>query len=394
MKWDPALDGVQDHRKQGRIPTSVIVRSAVVMGLCRLGSLNALGQTRRSSFWRRWLGQELPSADTMGRVAALVDIQGVQSLARQLYTRLKRGKALSAPGHGLLVAVVDGHETHATYKRHCEGCLERTVHMATADRIQYYHRLVALTLVTRDLRLMLDAEPMQPGEDEVAVALRLLDRVIEHYPRAFDVIQGDALYTDPRFFHWALDHGKNAMAVLKNEGRDLLQEAQQLFTERPAQIIHEASGLQERWDLEGFRTWPQVRVPVRVVRCRQTQTVRRQLDGQAQQQDSEWYWVTTLPQRQVTTGAVVQIGHHRWDIENHGFNELVNQYHADHVYRHEPTALLVFWLLTQWCLNVFTAFFFRNLKPAARTAVSMLHVARVVLAELYLPLIRAPTPSR
>jgi hypothetical protein len=53
--------------------------------------------------------------------------------------------------------------------------------------------------------------------------------------------------------------------------------------------------------------------------------------------------------------------------------------------------MLVFWLLTQLCLNIFTAFFRRNLKPAARVAVSMLHVARLLLAELYLPLARAPT---
>jgi hypothetical protein len=106
---------------------------------------------------------------------------------------------------------------------------------------------------------------------------------------------------------------------------------------------------------------------------------------------ADWYWVTTLPTKHASTGAVVRIGHARWGIENEGFNELVNQYHADHVYRHEPTAMLVFWLLTQLSLNVFTAFFRRNLKPAARAAVSMLHVSRLMLAELYLPLVRAPT---
>lgn len=391
MKWDSVLETLLDHRKQGRIPTPVVVRAAMVMCLCRLGSLNALGQTQGSGFWRRWLGQALPSADTIGRVACMMDLQGVRTLGRHLYDRFKRGKALPPPAHGLIAAVVDGHETHATYKRHCSGCLERTVHTAAGDRVQYYHRLVALSLVTRDLRLMLDAEPILAGEDEVAVALRLLDRVIQDYPRAFDLIQGDALYADPRFFHWAIDHGKHAMAVLKNERRDLLQDAQQLFGERLPDTVREGSGLRECWDLEGFTTWPQVRVPVRVVRSRQTRTVRRQLDGQPHQEVSDWYWVMTLSQRQASTGAVVQIGHHRWDIENQGFNELVNEYRADHVYRHEPTALLVFWLLTQWCLNIFTAFFRRNLKPAARAAVSMLHVARLVQSELYLPLIRAPT---
>jgi len=385
------VEAIRDRREQGRIPTASIVRAVMVMFFCRLGSLNALGQTRVRGLWSQLIGQSLPSPDTIGRVAGLIDLQGVRSLARHIYERLKRGKALVAPAHGLLAAVVDGHETHASFKRHCPGCLKRTIHTSRGDRIQYYHRVVALSLVSQDLRLMLDAEPMAPGEDEVAAAMRLLDRVICRYPRAFDLVQGDALYADPRFFHWALDHGKQALAVLKNERRDLLQDAQRLFENLPPTRLRDGSCLRECWDLEGFTTWPQVRVPVRVVRSRETRAIRRQIDGKLRQMVSDWYWVTTLPTQQASTGVVVQLGHGRWDIENQGFNELVNQWHADHVYRHEPTALLVFWLLAQVCLNVFSAFFRRNLKPAARAAMSMIHVGRLVQAGLYLPMSWAPT---
>jgi len=391
LKWDAPLEAIQDGRQQGRIPTSAIVRAILAMCFCRLGSLNALGQTKPSPFWRRWLGGDLPSPDTIGRVACLVDLDDVRALAHHLYERLKRGKALGPPPHGLIAAVVDGHETHATYKRHCPGCLERRIQTAQGERIQYYHRLVAVSLVLGELRLLLDAEPIRRGEDEVAVALRLLDRVVRDYPRAFDLVQGDALYADPRFFLWAIEHGKDALAVLKDDRRDLLQDAQRLFEDIPPTSVRNGPCLRECWDLEGFTTWPQVPAPVRVVRSRETRSTRRQLDGQTQTQTSEWYWVTTLPRAQAPTGVVVQIGHGRWDIENQGFNELVNRYHADHVYRHEPTALLVFWLLTQLALNVFVAFFRRNLKPAVQKAYSMLHVARSMLAELYAPLAREPT---
>lgn len=391
LKWDGPLDAIRDRRSQGRIPAAVVVRAALAMCLCRLGSLNALGQTAGQGFWRRWLGQPLPSPDTLGRVAGLIDVSGVRALGHHLYDRLKRNKTLVPPVHGLIAAVVDGHETHASYKRHCPGCLERTIHAAEGDRIQYYHRLVAVTLVTHDVRLMLDAEPMLPGEDEVATALRLLDRVIEQYPRAFDLIQGDALYADPRFFNWAIDHGKDAFAVLKDDRRDLLVDAKRLFEDTPATSLPRGNVQRDCWDMEGFTTWPQVHAPVRVIHARETRTVRRQLDGQTDTQVAQWFWVTTLPIRNASTGAAVRIGHDRWGIENEGFNELANQYHADHVYRHEPTALLVFWLLTQLCLNIFTIFFLRNLKPAARTAVSMLHVARLLLAELYRPTTHAPT---
>ena len=391
MKWDAPLDAIQDGRVQGRIPTSAIVRAVLAMGLCRLGSLNALGQTQSSSFWPKWLGHALPSPDTIGRVAGLVDVESLRALGHHVYERLKRGKALSPPPHGLLALAVDGHETHATYKRHCPGCLERTIHTTNGDRIQYYHRLVAASLVTADLHILLDAEAILSGEDEVAVALRLLDRLVRDYPRAFDVVQGDALYADCRFFNWAIDHGKDALAVLKNDRRDLLQDAQRLFEDQPPRVVKDAGVHRQCWDMEGFTTWPQVKTPVRVVRSNETRQVRRQLDGQVRQEVSQWYWVTTLRARPAPTGAVVQMGHGRWGIENEGFNELVNQYHADHVYRHQPTAMLVFWLLTQLCLNVFAAFYRRNLKPAARTAASMLHIARLLLAELYPPQARAPT---
>ena len=77
-----------------------------------------------------------------------------------------------------------------------------------------------------------------------------------------------------------------------------------------------------------------------------------------------------------------QLGHARWDIQNQGFNELVNRWHADHVYRHEGTAMLVMWLLTMLAANLFAAFYGRDLKPALRAAFDTLHIARQMLTEL------------
>ena len=233
LEWEERLEAIGDTRRQPRIPGVRILRAAVVMFLCRLGSLNALDQTRSSRFWKRYLGGVLPSADTMGRVAALVDSEDLRALHHHLYFRLKRIKALEPSAHGLMVAVLDGHESHATFRRHCVGCLQRTLHTAEGDRIQYYHRYVGLQLGGREAYLMLDAEPLHPGEDEVAAALRLLDRVLPAYPRVFDVLLGDAWYADSRFFNYALDHGKDALAVLKDNRRDLLQDAYALFGQTP-----------------------------------------------------------------------------------------------------------------------------------------------------------------
>lgn len=390
LRWEGRLDAVTDNRRAPRIPTQVVLRSVVVMFLARLGSLNSLEQSRASRFWRKWLGDPMPSADTIGRVCALAEPAEIRALAHHVYSRLKRMKAMEPPAHGLMAAVLDGHESHATYRRCCQGCLKRVLHTAAGDRIQYYHRHVTIQLLAKDMRLLLDAEPIAPGEDEVATAIRLLERVIHTYPRAFDVVLGDALYADSRFFNYILGKGKDAMAVLKDDRRDLLEDARNLFEQMPPVIANQGKTRTAQWDIEGFTSWPQVHQSVRVVASNETRTVKRQIDGRDEQLYCEWIWVTTLAKAQATTKAVVQLGHDRWKIENEGFNELTNRQHGDHVYKHDACAMLVFCLLAMLCMNVFEAFYRRNLKPALRWAVSMLHISRQIAAELYQGLSNGP----
>jgi hypothetical protein len=106
------------------------------MMVARMGSLQALEQERGNRFWRRWLGVELSSADTAGRVFAQVEIAGLRVALRALYSRLKRNEALSKrEDHAVLI--LDGHESSASYYRCCPGCLERVVHTQEGDRLQF-----------------------------------------------------------------------------------------------------------------------------------------------------------------------------------------------------------------------------------------------------------------
>ena len=215
-----SLSLIEDSRKQPVLLTSVIVKSAFTMFLGRLGSLNALEQLKtRSSYLLDFLGAMLPSADTIGRVFSLIDPGTIRAANRKIYTDLKRNKCLETPVHGLIAVNFDGHETHATYKQHCDGCLERTINKGKDnEEIQYYHRHVTAQLVFRNFSMLLDAEPQLPGEDEVACAIRLFERIIVDYPRAFDVVAADALYAKSNFFNVVLLHKKDVIAVLKMTG--------------------------------------------------------------------------------------------------------------------------------------------------------------------------------
>lgn len=383
------LAKVSEGRPQAYIPTLVSLKAAQAMFWARLGSLNALESLAQARFWRQWLGQPLCSADTLGRVHANLHCASLRDGLHYVYQRLKRNKALLLNlGHD--IAVLDGHESHATYRRRCPGCLQRTVHTQQGDRLQFYHRNVTLMLLAGappgrpSLRLLLDAEPQRPGEDEVATALRLLDRVLLAYPRAFDLVLADALYATAPFFNFLLAHHKHALVVLKDERRNLYQDVQGLF-----KLVQPQKGRYRSrdclWgDFPDLVSWPEVKGPVRVIRSLETYGVRQQRTGQRVQQTSDWIWVTTLSPQQAWTERAVGIGHQRWDIENQGFNELVNGWHADHVYKHHPTAIEAFLLAAFLAYNVFHAFLVLNLKPQIRRGKPQIFWARLMAAELYL----------
>ncbi|MBU4217472.1 MAG: transposase [Actinobacteria bacterium] len=354
----------------------------MLMMLARLGSLNALEQQEGSAFWSRWLGRPMPSADTVGRVFETIDLEAIRSCIHHVYTRLKRNKALGEFG-GVYALVIDGHESFSSYLQSCQGCLKRRVRAGDGERTQFYHRNVSAVLVTRDFTVLLDVEEQRKGEDEVACATRLCRRVLMNYPRAFQVVLADALFLRSDFFKFLLDHGKDVICVLKDERRDLMEDARSLFKSEPPILIDDGNVKREVWDIEGFTSWESLGRPVRVVRSLETRRVTRQLTGEEEAETSEWMWVTTLPQWKVGTKEIVGLGHARWLIENQAFNEMVTYWHANHMYRHHPAAITAFWLTLMLVMNLFRAFINLNIKPELRAGHTQLHFARLLSAELY-----------
>jgi hypothetical protein len=379
------IDGVTDHRSLPRISTSLVVKAVLAVYWSRLGSLNALEMTRAAKFWNTWLGRSLCSADSLGRIVASVDADTLRQGIHHVYDRLKRNKALPDL-HGLGVAVLDGHETSASYRRCCAGCLKRST---ASGETQFYHRNVTLMLLCGSppdrpaVRLLLDLEPQRAGEAELATALRLLERVLAAYPRAFDVVLADALYAVAPFLNFLLLHGKQTLVVLKDERRDAYQDAAGLW----AQQLPQRGSYDSRnclwWDIPDLLSWPDVKGATRVVRSDESWTVKRQLTKEVTPQTTSWVWMTTLSVAQARTEQIVRLGHLRWDIENHGFNELVNGWHADHVYHHQSRAVACFLLLAFLAYNIFHAFFALNLKPELRRGRTMTFWVHLIAAEIH-----------
>ena len=197
------------------------------------------------------------------------------------------------------------------------------------------------------------------------------------------LVLADALYAKAPFFNFLLARGKHALVVLKDERRDLYQDVAGLFDHVAPQAGRYRSRECSWWDFPDLTTWPQVDSSVRVIRSLETYTVRRQLDKQDDPQQSDWIWATTLSPTQVPLARVVQLGHQRWDIENYAFNELVNEWHSDHVFKHDSGAMECFLLVAFLAYNLFHAFLALNVKLAARQGKSQVFWAKLIAAELY-----------
>jgi hypothetical protein len=175
--------GIADRRLQPLIPTALVVKSVAVLFWARMGRLHALELAAHSRFFHRWIGQSVCSADSIGRVNALVDAEGLRQ--------------------GL------------------------------------------------------------------------------HHP----------------------------LTVLKDDRRNLYQDAAALFAAVPAKAGFYRNRPCLWWDFPDLPTWPQVQAPVRVIRSLETYSVKRQLDGKEELKTSDWVWVTTLPLLTVSTERAVGFGH-------------------------------------------------------------------------------------
>jgi hypothetical protein len=370
--FGPQLQTLRDTRRRPQIPAAAVFASAWTLFATARGSLNRWEKDARvPTRLRGIIGPRLPSGDTIGRVYAQMDSEPLRQMLSRINHRVRRNKALGPGGH-LMVAAVDGHEFFASRKRCCPDCQTRTLEVNGKPVTEYYHRGVVCHLTGHALAIPLDLELQRPGEGEETAAKRLLERVFSEYERFIDAVSGDALYLDAPFINFCLDHHKDVIVVIKGDQRLLLQDAQQLFSQRTPGEWREGRRTVRYWDEEGFTSCEGVKARLRVLHTEETLRRRAQIDRQEKEETSEWYWATTLSKNQLTTPQFWQAGHGRWDIENDCFNTLSTHLALDHCFRHRTIAIVNF-VLTCFIAYVLLQCFWRgNLKPACRKLVGSL----------------------
>jgi len=207
------LASITDKRLKPRIATIKIVNAIICMQFSNLGSLNSLTQAPASG--------KYPSVSTIARVSDTMNLDDIRNVGKAIYIKARKSKMLK-PYCGMWIGVVDGHEVTVSEFCKCSDCRKRK--LKTKDgtiKYQYYHSFTAFILAGPDFSFTLDIEPILAGEGEITSAQRLLERVCRTYPKAFEVVIGDGLYLKGNIFKLLEAHHKKAIAVLKEERRQL-----------------------------------------------------------------------------------------------------------------------------------------------------------------------------
>ena len=321
------------------------------------------------------------SDDTLGYALERQSPEPVFELSCEIARRLKRNGVLrSAWSRGLVVGAIDGIEICSSFVRCCDACMEREVqHKVSGEMqtdIQYYHRIVAITLVSTPFPIPLGVRFQKNGEGEVACALALLQDLVDRLGRRYlDVLVGDALYLQAPFVKEVERLGLVWGFTLKENQPELLREAEQ-FTQGSPTGVHAEPGREIRyWHLPEV-DWPVADRRVRVVKTVRIEQQRRvtvsEKDGQrtksktAVRQESTNFYATNFELGSISPLFIHQFSRSRWRIDTEVFQTITTDCHLKHPAVHQTTALVVLTMIRFLAYTLSLVFYQRQVRSHVR----------------------------
>lgn len=363
------LRGVRDERSFAQIPTHAVLISLVLGVVLRLSSYLDLSRQTRRRRWRHLCGLKAPlSDDTFEYVTERLSLEDLRQSLAGIAKTLKSNKALeSCQIHGLLFVSLDANEHFKSRSRCCACCCQRQIEETDAQGqkhkvTEYYHRYVFAQINGPKINVLLEVEPIRPGEEECSAALRLLGRMRRVYgPRCFDALTVDAWYVQGPFLRAVEKLGWEWVVVLKQERMEAYQEALQLSQgQKPVlALADEERKKQVRlWEVKDLNFSKEYGQPFRVVRSEEQWVEKRIRGGNKRREprQSQWVWGASAGLEGYAALVIYQAGHRRWGIENKAFNELTQAYHLEHCCHHEPVSMLAQMLILLLGFTLFTAF--------------------------------------
>jgi Transposase DDE domain len=328
------------------------------------------------------------SDDTIGYALQRQSPEPVFTLGCEIARRLKRNGVLRSEwSRGLVVAAVDGIEICSSFARCCDACMQREVqHKVRGEMrtdLQYYHRLVAVTIVSTPFPIPLGVRFQKDGEAEVPCALALLQDLVGQLGRRFvDILVGDAIYLQAPFVKEVERLSLDWAFTLKENQPDLLREAERFTAGLPAAIESDRDRELRLWHLPEV-DWPVADRLVRVVKAvridhKREITVSQDGDHRkktktAVTQESTTFYVTNFQLGSIPPRFVYQLGRSRWRIDTSVFQTLTTDCHLKHPAVHQSTALVVLTMIRVLAYALSLVFYHQQIRSHARGRCQSFH---------------------
>jgi hypothetical protein len=326
------------------------------------------------------------SEDAIGYALERQDPEPVFALGCHWARRLKRNAVLHSDwARGRIVAAADGIEICSSFVRCCNQCMERKISHKVGDElredIQYYHRIVAVMVVSGSFPVPLGIRFQKDGETEVSCTLALLHDLNEQLGcRFFDLLVADALYLQKPFVEELEKSGWEWVINLKDNQPELMDEAERA-TARPPDYEHadEMQQLQLWYAPEVF--WPVADRSIRIVKTERTvhkkQLPLRSSSASAKPQGKHAcdetglnYYATNVDLGSVPPLFIHQLGRSRWRIDTEAFQTLTTDGHLKQpsVHQNRGQALVNLIMIRVLAYTLSMVFYHRQVRSHFRKA--------------------------
>jgi len=360
---------VRSDRPYPTIPTRCLFLSLVLGVVIRAGSYLDISKQTKRRRWRHLIHWDKRiSDDAFYYVSERFFLEDLRQSLAEANKTLKANKALeSCKINGLLFLSLDANEHFHSRSRCCPCCCQREIQETDAEGrkhtvTEYYHRYVFAQLNGPKLNVLLDLEPIRPGEGEAEAAVRLLGRIRRVYGARFlDAVTVDSWYVQGPFLKAVEKLGWAWVVVLKQERMEVLKEARALSAGQEPALKFEDQTRERQvklWEIKDLDFSESYERKVRVVHSEESWIENKVVGGKkiSQPQTSHWWWMVSEGLQGYPCKVVYEAGHRRWGIENKAFNELTQFYHLEHCYHHEPVAMLAQMLIVMMGFVLFSAY--------------------------------------
>lgn len=338
---------ITDIRKQSYVKYQMKVIFIVrLMGLmCEIKSMQGMTRELNTEEAIENIAQicglelkEIPHCDTINDVFEEVKVEEIEKIRKYMITKLIRGKIIEKYKirDRYYHIIVDGTGLATSRKKYNENCLVKNKTDKNGKEYQEYSTYVLeAKLVVGEMVYSIGSEFVENAKEnetkqdcEIKAFKRLAEKLKKEYPKLKIIISGDALYANKPVLDICRKNGwkyiirfkEGAIPSLYNEYETIVAKSNE-STIKDYEYITGLEYQEEKLNIIKYTD---------------------------SKKGTEYVYITDLPITNKNIKATVNVGRHRWKIENEGFNIQKNEtFDIGHLYSKNQVAIKVHYLMVQ-----------------------------------------------